>query len=74
MFAKNYHLHWIVGRPDILSKNIIHILFNFGRGFCVYFLMLFPKAPVSCSEKKTELIFATLYFYICELKKRISDF
>ena len=50
-FAKNYHLHWIADRANILSKYIIHILFNFGRGFCGSFPMLFPKAPASCCKK-----------------------
>ena len=51
MLAKNYHLHWIAGRSNILSKYIIYILFNFGRDFCGSFPMLFPKAPASCCKK-----------------------
>ena len=48
MFVKNYRLHWIVGRANILCKYIIYIFFNFGCGFCDSFIMLFPKAPASC--------------------------
>ena len=48
---KNYHLHWIAGRANILSKYIIYIFFSFGRGFCGSFPMLFPKAPASCCKK-----------------------
>ena len=45
MFAINYHLHWIAGRANILSKYIIYIFFNFGCGFYGSFPMLFSKAP-----------------------------
>ena len=48
---KNYHLHWLAGRVDILRKYIIYIFFNFGRGFCGSFFILFPKAPASCCKK-----------------------
>ena len=47
---KNYHLHWIAGRANILRKYIVYIFFNFGRGFCGFFPMLFPKAPASCRK------------------------
>ena len=67
MFARNYHLHWIAGRASILSKYIIYIFFNFGRGFYGSYFMLFPKAPASSSKKKFEPIFAALNFYIYEL-------
>ena len=63
MFAKNFHLHWIADRANILSKYIIQIFFNLGHGFYGSFPMLFPKA----------LIFAALSFYIYELKKCVSD-
>ena len=43
-------LEW--GRANIFSKYIIHIFFNFGRGFWGSFPMLFPKAPASCCKKK----------------------
>ena len=46
--SKMYHLHWSAGRVNILSKYIIYIFFNFGRGFCGSFPMLFPKTPASC--------------------------
>ena len=37
---------------QILSVNIQHTyFFNFGRGFCGFFSMLFLKAPVSCGKK-----------------------
>ena len=74
MFAKNYHLHWIAGRANILSKFIIYVFFNFGRGFYGSFPVLFPKVPASCCKKNTELIFAALYFSQYELKKCVSDF
>ena len=51
MFTKNYHLNWIPGRANILSKYIIHKFFNFGRGFCGSFSMSFPKAPGSSCKK-----------------------
>ena len=74
MVIKNYHWQWIAGRANILSKYIIYIFFNFGRGFCGSFPMLFPKAPASCCKKKFELIFAALYFSIYVLKKFVLDF
>ena len=33
---------------NILSKDIMYIFFNFGRGSYGSFPMLFPKAPASC--------------------------
>ena len=51
MFAKNYHLHWTASRANILRQYIIYIFFNFGRGFCGAFTMLFRKAPASCCKK-----------------------
>ena len=56
MFAKNYHLHWIASRANILSKYIISIFANLGRGFCGSFPMLFPKAPASCCKDYYKLI------------------
>ena len=47
-FAKSYHLHWIAGRANILSK---YIFFSFVRGFCGSFLKLFSKAPASCCKQ-----------------------
>ena len=49
--CKNYHLHQTAGRANILSKYIIYVFFNFGRGFCGSCNMLFPKAPASCCKK-----------------------
>ena len=74
MFAKNYYLHLIVGRENILSKYIIYIFFNFGCDFCSSFALLLPEAPASCCKKNFELIFAALYYSIHELKKCVSDF
>ena len=51
MFAINYHVHWISGRANFLSKYIIYIFFNFGRGCCGSFPMLFPKTPASCYKR-----------------------
>ena len=51
MFAKNYHLHWIASRANILSKYIIYIFLNFRGGFCGSFPMLFSKAPASGCKK-----------------------
>ena len=51
MFPKKYHLHWISDRANILSKYIVYIFFNFGRGFCGSFPILFPKAAASCCKK-----------------------
>ena len=48
---KNYHLHCISGRANILKKDIIYAFFNFGRGFCDFFFMLVLKAAVSCCKK-----------------------
>ena len=75
MFAKNHHLHWTVGRVNIMSKYIIYLFLNFERDFSGSFPMLLRKAPATCcKKKKMELIFAALYFYIYELKKCFSDF
>ena len=51
MFAKNYHYLWITGRANTLSKYIIYIFFDFGRGFWGSFPVLLPKAPASCCKK-----------------------
>ena len=42
---KNCHLHWILGRANILSKYVIQLFFCFGCGFCGFFPTLFTKAP-----------------------------
>ena len=39
-------------QTNIVSKYIIYIFFNFGRGFCGLFPILFPKVPASCCKKK----------------------
>ena len=51
MFAKRYHLDWIAGKANILSKYLIQIFFYFARSFCGFFPMLFPKAPASCFKQ-----------------------
>ena len=51
MFAKSYHLHWIAGRTNIISKYMIYTFFKFWRGFWGSFPVLLPKAPASCWEK-----------------------
>ena len=73
MYVKNYYLHWIADRANILSKYVISYFFNLGRGFCGSFFVLLPKVPAS-RGKKIELIFAALYFYSYELKNSVSDF
>ena len=36
---------------QIFSVNIQYAyFFNFGRGFCGFFSMLFPKSPASCGK------------------------
>ena len=49
--VKNYHLHWIAGRANILSKYITYIFFNFWRGCYGSFSLLFSKAPASSCKK-----------------------
>ena len=73
MFAKNYHLHWIEGRANILSKYLIYVFSILCVAFAVAFFRYFQKLHLFV-VKKIELIFAALYFYISELKKCISDF
>ena len=36
---------------QIFSVNIYPYFFNFGRGFCGSFSVLFPKAQASCGKK-----------------------
>ena len=72
MFAKNYYLHWIAGRANILSNYIIYIFFGFGCGFYGSFPMLFPKAPACCC--KTILNEFLLHFTSIFLSsKRVSQ-
>ena len=61
MFVKNYHLHWIAGRGNILSKYEIYIFFNFGRGFCCSFPKWFSKASASCCKKTFLLHCASIF-------------
>ena len=68
MFAKNYHLHWIADRANILSKYIIYIFSILGVAFTVPLLYYFQKLQLLVA-KNFELIFAALYFYIYQLKK-----
>ena len=64
----------IASRANILSKYIIYIFFNFGRGFLWFFSFVISKRPSFLLQKNFELIFAALYFYVFELKKCASDF
>ena len=50
---KNYHLHWIAVRANILFKYIIYIPPppHFGCGFCSFFSTLFPKAQLLVVKK-----------------------
>ena len=43
MFEKNYHLHWIAGRTNTLSKYMIHIFLILGVAFVTPFLCYFQK-------------------------------
>ena len=52
---------------------MIYIFFNFRRGFYSSFPVI-SKSSSLLLQKKIELIFSALYFYIYELKKRLSDF
>ena len=50
-------------RANILSKYIIYNFFNFGRGFCGFFPMLFPKAPASgCKNILTDFCCIVLLY------------
>ena len=51
MFVKNYHLHWVAGRANFMSKYTLYIFCKFGRAFCGSFPMLFPKSSASCRKK-----------------------
>ena len=52
-WKKNYHLHWGLQTEQILSVNIQYTyFFNFGRGFCSSFSVLFPKPPLCLIKKK----------------------
>ena len=63
---------------DIFSA-IIYIIYNtrifpiLGVAFAVPFLFFFLKAPAFCGKKNFEIIFATFYFHLNELKNCISD-
>ena len=67
-FQKNYHLHWIAGRVNILSKDIINI-FQFWTWLLRFLSYIISKSYSFLLQKHSEQIFATLYFYIYELKK-----
>ena len=49
MFAKKYHLYWIAGRANILSKYITFL--NFGHGFCSSFPIYFQKLHLLVVKK-----------------------
>ena len=51
MFAKNYHLHSIAGRANVLSKYIIYIFFILGMAFTLPFLCYFEKLKLLAVKK-----------------------
>ena len=67
--CKNYHLHWIAGRANILYKNLyiyIYIYSIVGVSFVA-----------SCNKKNWNnfcIIFAALQFYLYELNECVSLF
>ena len=76
--CKSYHLHWIVGRANILSKYIIYIFFNFGCGFFGSFTMLFSKDPIFRTNLKNFwtnfCCILLLYLWARKVCLRISKF
>ena len=51
MFAKNYDLHWIAGRTNILCKCLINTFFQFWQWVLWFFFYVFPEAPALCDKK-----------------------
>ena len=51
MFAKNYHLYWIAGRADILSKYVIYIFSILGVVFAVSSLYYFQMLQLRVVKK-----------------------
>ena len=52
MFAKNYHLYWIIGRTNILCDYLINIFFLFWARLLRLFFYVFPEAPASYDKKE----------------------
>ena len=71
MFAKNFHLHWIAGRANILCKYVI--FFQSWVWLWGSFSMLFPEIQLLVL-KKIEIIFAALYLYLYELSSVFKIF
>ena len=51
-YLQNYHLHWIVGRTNILCKYSTNMFFQFQMWLLRFFFYAFPEAPASCDKKK----------------------
>ena len=51
IFARNCRLHWIEGRTNILSNNLIYIFSNFGVAFTIFFLYSFQKLQLLVVNK-----------------------
>ena len=49
MFAKNYHLYWIIGRTNILCEYLINIFFSILDATSA---VVFPEAPASYDKKE----------------------
>ena len=59
---------------SIFSVNIYHTYFSIlGVTFAVPFLCYFQKLQFLV-EKKIEITFVALYFYLCKLEKYVLDF
>ena len=50
-FRKNYQLHWIAGRVNILSKGIIYIIFQFWRWLLWLFFWYLQKLQILAVKK-----------------------
>ena len=68
MFAKNYHLYWIAGRTNILSKYIIDV-FQFWAWLSRFLSYVISKSSSFLFQTNFELIFAALYCYMYESSK-----
>ena len=51
MFAKNYHMHWITGKANILCKYIIYIFSIMGIAFAALFLCYSQKLQLLVIKK-----------------------
>ena len=63
-FSKDYHLHWIPGRANILCENLKFIYFQFWCGFCNSFSMLFLEAPASCGKKNWNNFYCIVLLFV----------